>query len=323
MEVVISRTDNIGDVILSLPMAGVIKEYLPHAKVYFLGKKYTQSIIERSEYVDLFLDWEEVRFKGLKGTDTFIHVFPTPEIARFAKNQGFKNRIGTSHRTYHWWTCNHLVNLGRKKSHLHEAQLNLKLLSAMETPLNESQVFEFGELHNYMGWDSKNKFAFDQHLGGPCFNLVFHIKSKGSAKEWKLSNYLNLAKRLDPKEFKIIITGTREEGDLIKSEIPDIFNLDHVRDVTGDFTLKEFIDFVGQCDGLLACSTGPLHIAAASGLHCLGLYPKTRPMHAGRWAPIGEFAETMTEKTESKSKYLEGISVEEVRSHIMKWTSLI
>ena len=51
--------------------------------------------------------------------------------------------------------------------------------------------------------------------------------------------------------------------------------------------LDEFISFIAHADGLIANSTGPLHIAAALGKMALGIYPPIRPMHPGRWAPLG------------------------------------
>jgi heptosyltransferase-3 len=55
--------------------------------------------------------------------------------------------------------------------------------------------------------------------------------------------------------------------------------------------LPEFIAFIAAADGLVAGSTGPLHLAAALGRHALGLYPPIRPMHPGRWGPLGPHAE--------------------------------
>jgi ADP-heptose:LPS heptosyltransferase len=45
--------------------------------------------------------------------------------------------------------------------------------------------------------------------------------------------------------------------------------------------------FISKADGLVAASTGPLHLAAALGIPALGIYPPIRPMHPGRWAPVG------------------------------------
>ena len=41
---------------------------------------------------------------------------------------------------------------------------------------------------------------------------------------------------------------------------------------------------------MVAASTGPLHIAAALGKYVIGIYPPIKPMHPGRWAPIGKNA---------------------------------
>ena len=63
--------------------------------------------------------------------------------------------------------------------------------------------------------------------------------------------------------------------------------------MTGKMKLDELISFISKADGLVAASTGPLHIAAALGKHALGIYPPIRPMHAGRWGPLGIHAETI------------------------------
>jgi ADP-heptose:LPS heptosyltransferase len=52
-------------------------------------------------------------------------------------------------------------------------------------------------------------------------------------------------------------------------------------------SLENFIKFIGLADGLVAASTGPLHIASALGKHAIGLYAPMRPIHPGRWSPIG------------------------------------
>ena len=96
-----------------------------------------------------------------------------------------------------------------------------------------------------------------------------------------------------PKDkFKIFITGTRPDYDIIQSEIidknPGVINL------AGKFTLLELISFIANTDGLVACSTGPLHIAAALGKFAIGIFAPIRPMHPGRWAPLGTNASVLT-----------------------------
>ena len=65
---VISRTDSLGDVILTLPMTYLLKSNFPGSTVSFLGRSYTRDIIECCEYVDCFLDWDEIKKKGVGDT---------------------------------------------------------------------------------------------------------------------------------------------------------------------------------------------------------------------------------------------------------------
>lgn len=326
MKIIISRTDKIGDVILTLPLAGVIKKYLPSSTVHFLGRSYTEAIISSSAYVDHFINWDEIKGKespleDYKNVDAIIHVFPNKNIAKAAKKAGISMRIGTNHRLYHLFTCNRLLSLSRKNSDLHEAQLNLKLLK----PLGIQEDLSLDDIPGFYGWKnaSSPSPAFLPFLSKEKFNLIFHMKSMGSAREWPAGYYLQLAQTLSGR-FNIILTGTVEEGRVIKLECPTIFKLPHIKNACGKFSLKEFIHFIECTDGLLACSTGPLHIAAASGIYALGLYPTTRPMHIGRWGAIGEKAFCLEEnkinnRPVSSNKYLDTISPDQVYEIINSW----
>jgi ADP-heptose:LPS heptosyltransferase len=51
--IIISRTDNIGDVMLTLPLAGFFKNfYGKEIKIFFIGKSYTKALIEACENID-------------------------------------------------------------------------------------------------------------------------------------------------------------------------------------------------------------------------------------------------------------------------------
>ena len=54
--------------------------------------------------------------------------------------------------------------------------------------------------------------------------------------------------------------------------------------------LDQLIGFIDKSDGILAASTGPLHIAAALSKNALGIYAPMRPIFPTRWAPIGKNA---------------------------------
>ena len=57
--IIISRTDSIGDVILTLPVSAVLKNYFPGVKIGFIGKSYTRPVIEACKFIDEFIDRED------------------------------------------------------------------------------------------------------------------------------------------------------------------------------------------------------------------------------------------------------------------------
>ncbi len=116
------------------------------------------------------------------------------------------------------------------------------------------------------------------------FNLILHPKSRGHGREWGLDNFIRLAEILPRDQFKIFVTGTPEEGQLLQ---PLLQQCPFLTDMTGRLTLPQFISFIAAADGLVASGTGPIHLAAALGINALGMFPPIRPIHPGRWAPIG------------------------------------
>ncbi len=294
-KILISRTDSIGDVILTLPITGILKEKFPYCKIHFLGKSYTQAVVDTCKHIDHFINYsklaekgkqEQIEFIRNKKFDTVIHVFPRAEIARLMKAAVIPWRIGTTNRLYHWNTCNKLLRFSRRKSSLHEAQLNTKLLK----PFGIGNDFGLSELTKYFGIKNIPPLSekFSKLLDQKKFNLILHPKSKGSAREWGIENFNELIKILPEDKIKIFITGTQQEGYLIRSFLLEKHK--KITDLTGKMSLIELFSFIRESDGLIAASTGPLHIAAATGKTVIGIYPPIRPMHPGRWAPVGENA---------------------------------
>lgn len=282
---IISRTDSIGDVVLTLPMAGYIKKYFPHCKIIFLGRNYTRDVVALSQFVDEFVSWDDVEARKNLKADCIIHVFPVKEIAQQAKQNGIKLRVGTTNRLYHWMTCNKLISLSRKNSLLHESQLNLQLLKFLGIPIE----LKLEAVKDYYGFTKV--LALDEEwknlIDSTKMNVILHPNSKGSAREWGLENFSTLIDALDKNKFKIFISGTKEEGQLVK---PLLEKHKDIIDLTGQLSLKQFISFINHADALVAASTGPLHIASALGKKAIGLFAPMRPIHPGRWMPVGEKA---------------------------------
>jgi len=304
--ILISRTDSIGDVALTLPLAGVLKKYLPETEILFLGSAYTQPVIEACSHVDEFIDWDSLKgipwrarkeaFRSFRA-DVIIHVFLVVDVAMLADLTGIPVRISTTHRLFSWIFCNKLVWFSRKNSDLHEAQLNLKLLKPLgiDVGLSREEIPEYYGLPHPLPLPNKETLeSRDLNSVSPIpspasgFRLILHPKSRGSSREWGLENFSRLIKLLPAEKYDLFVTGTSAEGDLMKDFLE--IHKERITDMTGKMSLPEFMDFIRDCDGLVAASTGPLHLAAAFGQIAIGLYAPMRPIHPARWGPLGQKA---------------------------------
>jgi ADP-heptose:LPS heptosyltransferase len=297
--IIISRTDSIGDVMLTLPMAGFIKSLWPKTRISFLGRRYTKDILSCCVHVDEvisvddFLPNDEAGLQKkleLAEADAVVMAFPDKTICRLACDAGIPDRIATAGRWHTWKYCNRRVRFSRKRSDFHESQLNMKLLS----PLGIGGMPALHEVSKLYGFSRipAHTHNSDVFIVKEKFTVILHPKSKGSAVEWGLDHFSELIELLNQPTVRIIITGTAEEAALVDNRLP--FHLDSVVNAMGKLSLEELISVIASSDALVAASTGPLHIAAALEKVAIGLFSPMRPIHRGRWGPVGTNAQALT-----------------------------
>lgn len=319
--ILVSRVDAMGDVILALPLCGILKKYYPECKIIFLGRTYTKSIVSACIHIDKFMnrdDWNSMTQDDIskalqaQNIDTVLHLLPAKEVIKACWQAKIKTRIGGMNKIAYWLYCNKIVPFSRKKSRLSEAQLNIKLLSALKI----KEVPERTEIPPYYGFsripalDSK----FKELLVPDKFNLVIHPLSNKNAKEWGLQNFSAFLKLVDLKKYRIFITGSEKEKELLSNWVKS--HKDVVHDLTGALNTDQLIAFIAAADGLIASSTGPVHIAAAAGINTLGLYENRWIKRGERWGPIGIKAGFL----ECVNDDMDTISAEMVYEKINNWT---
>jgi len=279
--IILSRTDSIGDVVLTLPLCIRLKTLYPNATLIYLCASYTQSIVACFAPVDEILtietliEMDALQRKNALNADVILHVFPNKIVAKWAKEARIPWRIGTSHRLFHWWYCNKRVAFTRKKSMWCEAQLNFYLLM----PLASITIPALKEIRNV-----EDQFNVIENQVLYANYIILHPFSKGSAVEYPLVSYVQLAKKCVEAGYKVLITGSVAEAQKIGSSFD---NLNDVTNVAGLFTLTELIPLIKHAKGFVACSTGPLHIAGALNIKTIGLFAPRKPIDPGRWTPLG------------------------------------
>ena len=325
--ILICRTDNLGDVVLTLPLAGYLKQVLPGVQIDFLCRGYAAPLVLQCRHVDQVLVLEELadparRFAD-EGYDAVIFAFPNRRLAQAARRARIAHRVGTSHRFYHWFTCNRLAHFSRARSSLHEAQLNFELLR----PLGIDYVPARDDIGALYGLAAPQLAAVEALRENGWFNVVLHPKSNGNGREWPLAHYAALARRLQSVPgVRIWVTGSAAEGELLEREIGALFAMPHVRNLCGRFDLAGLTALIGSADGLVASGTGPLHIAAALGRPALGLFPPNAPIHAGRWGALGARAQSLCAERRCDTctgnagcTCMHAIGVEAVAATVLGW----
>lgn len=279
--IIISRTDSIGDVVLTLPLCVWLKTHFPQASLVYLCKSYTKSVVECFSSIDEIILLEEVedmsriQRNSALFADVILHVYPNQKIAQWAKEAKITHRIGTSHRWAHWIYCNERVDFTRKNADLNEAQLNFHLLR----PLGLKKIPDFSEIKEM----SKHFLANRSSLIEGDY-VILHPFSKGSAVEYPLENYVRIAERLMQNGYKVVVSGTAMEGEKIGTRfdhLPGIIN------GVARYSLKELIEIIQGAQGFVACSTGPLHLAGIMNVKTVGLFSPRKPIDPRRWSPLG------------------------------------
>lgn len=315
----LSRTDRLGDLLLTLPMGNFIRTHLPEVEPTFLVSKYAAPIVAHHDPPFPYVLWEEQ--KHLTGYDVLIHVYPRASIAWAGWRGGIPRRIGTSRRWYHWLTCTDLPRVSRRHSGRHEAHLNLLLLSPLLSPAMREYL-------HALSWEKLLTYrarlkpthslpeTIERRLSAFPQQIVLHVGSGGGAPIWQ--HWATLATRLihTYPHALLIFTGTASEKKLI-TPILGRLPVERLWDMTGSLSLPQLITLLSQANLVIAGSTGPLHIAAALDTPAIGIYPATAAMGPWRWKPLSPYAvalggATVCRKCTSPCRCLNTISPEEV-----------
>lgn len=315
-------------------MAYAIKAFEPQARVVFIGRAYSRSLIEASTLVDQFLDAADVVARPEILAECGIRIFLNPylpfALGLAARRAKISLRIGNLRRPKSLLWANRFIVQSSLKVQRHRALLNLAYLR----PLGLRGDYSIDDLGGMLGLE--RNFPITEDLRGLLdprrFNLVLHPKSNGNAREWPSFYFDRLVDLLPPGRVKIFITGLSHERDQLQAEQTLLGRRDVV-DLTGRLDLKQLIVFLKAADGFVGSSTGPLHIAAGLGIHALGLFPGRDRSSAARWRPLGKRAEALSFRNTcapglgrcpkvyngGSCSCMNGISPESVAERVLSW----
>lgn len=289
--ILIVRTDRIGDLVLTLPLAGLIKKHYPECKVSILVREYTENIVKNHPFIDEVIVLNEIDGKinfaenlyaiKSKKFDVCIVVYPTFVLSLIMFFAGIKTRIGTGYRWYSF-LFNQKVYEHRKNAERHELEFNVNLLGKISIKNNVDEKNVSYDLQvNQSSLNIADKILDDENIVASKLIIIVHPGSGGSSVDLPLNKLIELVKKLDDDNYQIILTGNQNEVELCQK----IKSSSKAKVFAGKLNLDELTALISRSSLFIANSTGPIHIAAALGKFVVGFYPKIVASSKERWAP--------------------------------------
>lgn len=290
-KILIIRTDRIGDVVLTLPLAKIIKQAYPNSHITFLARDYTKVLPESNKYIDevltlpiengkLFATELMSMIKAGK-YDAAILVYPRTKIAFAVFMARVKKRIGTGYRWFSFLFTDKIYE-HRKTGDKHELEYNLNLLKPLGIENIDKNSVSF-DIQVAKESEQKAQSIFDEnHIPTDKKLIIIHPGSGGSSIDLPISKFIQLSERLAHElDCSIVITGSSSEIEACKK----LMNGKNTYNLAGQLNLDELVAVINRSDLLIANSTGPIHIAAALGKNVVGFYPKINECSVERWGP--------------------------------------
>lgn len=325
--ILLAKTTHLGDLIISLPMAAALKQHFPGCEIIFLTHSRTIEAAKRCLDVDEVYGLpgrhvEVVELLKTLNIDVFIQINTSEDLAISAQMAGIPVRIGSSFRWYNWRWCTHRVAISRGFRQLNKRLLDMEYLRPLG--IRTFSLNEMPDLYRFAKSES-SAFLADLGISENKRRIILHpalITSK--AHQWPLSYYEALMQSFSRNEYQWIITGTEADKHYLEPLLVKDDAVDKM-DTVGKLSLDQLISLMQASDGLVAGSTGPLHMAAALGINTLGFYQSDVAVFK-RWAAVGKSVTLLQGKTacigdkaERICPCVESIGTEQVKSVIAGW----
>lgn len=310
MKIIISRTDKIGDLILSIPSFFMAKKMYPEAEIILLVRNYNYEIVKNLPFVDRVYKIDDFRQEELLekikyfNADVFVALYNDSYISKLAKASGAKKRIGPISKISSFFAFNQGVYQKRSKSIKNEADYNLDLIRKIDTEKFDKN-FEIETkiyLENSHREVAKRFFA-ENNIGEKT--LVVNPFMGGSAKNITDEEYVSLLQKIYDRveELNIIITchiSEEERGQEIINKIAR----EKVYLFANGGSLLNLAGIIEKGKVYFGGSTGPTHIAGSLQKTIVAIYPNKKTQSPTRWGVYNNpnVSYVVPDRTERKVK---------------------
>ena len=294
--ILIIRTDRIGDVVLTTPTIKALRKAYPMSQISILVAPSTKDLVWPSPYLDeVLLDERKGRHRGLIGLlqlardirrRSFDAVFVFHTKRRYnliSFLAGIPFRIGYRNEKWGFLLTNPIKDI-RPLGQKHETQYCLDVLKEIGVEVKDIDFFisTQKEAENWAG----NWLNSQDVKSGEI--IAIHCGSSDPVKCWSVEKFAKLIDSLQQRyHLKIVLIGSVDTVER-SNQIKQLTSLKPL-DLTGQTSLAQTVSLLRRCRLLISNDSGPVHIAAAVGIHVISLFMRDQPgINPERWKPLSD-----------------------------------
>jgi len=296
--ILVVRTDRIGDVVLTTPALEVLRQAYPQAKISMMVTPLTKDIVDLNPFLDevivydkkgadkgFFNFWRFISKLKTKRFDLAINYHLKSRMNLLLFHAGIPNRIGFKNEKLGFLLTEQYPD-PRTDGQKHEAEYCLDLLKHIG--------IEYKNFHVRVSvHEDSEKWVdeiFKQHGILPGDKLIaIHPGASCISKRWPPERFGDVADRLAEKyQSKVLLIGSGD-NQLIAREVL-ITMKQPVIDMTGKTTVSHLISVLKRCTLLISNDSGPVHLAVGVETPVISIFGRNQlGLSASRWKPLGLF----------------------------------
>ncbi|HNX67996.1 MAG TPA: glycosyltransferase family 9 protein [Candidatus Omnitrophota bacterium] len=325
--ILVTRTDRIGDLVLTTPVFRAIRSKFPKAHLAALVFLEHREIVEGNPDLDevilydkrgaeknLWGQWKFARRLRKKKFDMVIHCHGTNRMHLAGWLAGIPVRIGYARRAP--WALTQVHPYNKKEGKKQEAEYLFDLLKPLGI-VPPPKVIPFFPVTDRVERSLENLLAFHKVPGDKPW-IVLSPSASDATKMWPAVRFGELATRIHCGHSCVFIAvGKREDRVIIETlkrhtQAP-------VFDLSGRLSLGMLGALLKRSALLVSNDSGPVHIATAVGAPVVSIFGRYEPgLGPERWRPLGSRVRVVAKdvsgipETERKFTYIDDIAVEDV-----------
>ncbi len=334
--ILVTRTDRIGDLVLTTPLFKALREKFPKAWIAVVVFLEHREIVEGNPYLDevILYDkkgtecslWGQFLFSQKLRSKKFnvvIHAHGTNRMHLAGWLAGIPVRIGYERRAP--WALSHVHPYNKREGKKPEAEYLFELLALLGVPSPK----EIATFFPVMDRSVRSLESLRMFLGIPDNRswIVLNPSASDVTKMWPAERFAELVTRIQKDRPSVFLAiGTSKDRPIIERLIKN--TPVPVFDLSGRLSLGMLGALLKRSSLLVSNDSGPVHIATAVGTPVVSIFGRYEAgLGPKRWQPLGKNSRVVAKdisyipEAERKFTYIDEIAVEDVYQAAKEWVS--